>query len=73
MIEKPGAYPMGSLESRSAARTILERMRTDQRKTIILVRIEHIGYNGKEPLPPSQRISGKGGVTEIIHVAGANS
>jgi hypothetical protein len=70
VIEKPGAYPIGSLESRTAVRTILERMRTDQKMTIILVRIEHIGHDGKNPLPPSQRIPGKSGVTEIVHVAG---
>jgi hypothetical protein len=52
MIEKPASYALESLESRTAARTILERMRADQKKTIILVRIEHIGHDGKNPLPP---------------------
>ena len=73
MIEKPGVYALGSLESRIAARTVLERTRTEQRETIILVRVEHIGHDAKEPLPPSQRIPGKSGVTEIIHVAGGSS
>jgi hypothetical protein len=72
MIEKLGSYSLGSLESRIAARTMLECTRTEQRETIILVRIEHIGHDAREPLPPSQRIPGKSGVTEIIHVAGGN-
>jgi hypothetical protein len=73
MIEKPSSYVLGSLESRIAARTMLERTRTEQRETIILVRIEHIGHDAKEPLPPSQIIPGKSGATEIIHVAGGSS
>jgi hypothetical protein len=73
MIEKPGVYALGSLESRIAARTMLERIRTDQEKSVILVRIEHIGHDGKEPLPSVQRILSEGGITEIIHVAGSGS
>jgi hypothetical protein len=73
MIEKPSSYVLGSLESRTAAKTMLERRRRDQEKNVILVRIEHIGHDAKEPLPPSQRIPGKSGVTEIIHVAGGSS
>jgi hypothetical protein len=72
MIEKPDSYMLGSLESRTAARTMLERIRTNQKKNAILVRIEHIGHDGKEPLPPAQRIQGNNGVTEIIHVAGGS-
>jgi hypothetical protein len=37
---------------------------------VITLRIECIGYDGKEPLPPPQRIHWEGGRTEIIHVGG---
>ena|ERR1700691_559985 len=73
MIDKTSVNALGSLESRIAARTMLERARTNQEKTIILVTIEHIGHDGAKPLPPSQRIRGKSGVTELIHVAGGKS
>jgi len=73
MIDKPSHYQLGSIESRIAVRTMLERTRTEQRETIILVRIEHIGHDGKNPLPPPQRILGRSGVTEIVHVAGGSS
>jgi hypothetical protein len=73
VIEKLGSYALGSLESRTAARTMLERIRTEKEKNVILVRIEHIGHDGKVPLPAVQRILGESGVTEIIHVAGRSS
>jgi len=73
MIDKPGNYQLGSVESRTAARAMLERIQTSQQKNGIVVRIEHIGYDGKEPLPLSQRIPWGGGITEIIHVAGSSS
>jgi len=72
VINKPGNYQLGSIESRTAARTLLERIRTSQEKNVIAVRIEHIGHDGKEPLPLSQRIPWGGGVTEIIHVPGGS-
>lgn len=73
MINKPGNYELGSIESRTAARAMMERIQTARKKNVILVRIEHIGHDGKEPLPLSQRIPWEGGVTEIIHVAGSSS
>jgi len=68
----PADFPLGSLESRAAARAKLERSQRDPANRIS-VRIIHIGHNGKEPLPPSQSISWQGGVTEIIHVSGGDS
>jgi hypothetical protein len=70
LIDKPGDYALGSLESRTAARTVLERTRADKERTVIVVRIELIGHDGKEPLPVPRRILGNGGTTEIINVAG---
>jgi hypothetical protein len=72
VIEKPGFYALRSLESRTAARMMLERTRINQQKNIILVKIEHIGHDGREPLPPPRRIQGGGGVTEIVHLAGGS-
>ena len=73
MINKPGNYQLGSIESRTAARAMLECIQTRQKKNAIVVRIEHIGHDGKEPLPLAQRIPWGGGMTEIIHVSGSSS
>jgi hypothetical protein len=72
MIDTPGNYQLGSIESRTAARAMLERIQTSQQKNAIVVRVEYIGHDGKEPLPLSQRIPWGGGITEIIHVAGSS-
>jgi hypothetical protein len=72
MIDRPGNYQLGSIESRTAARAMLDRIQTRQKNNVVVVRIEHIGHDGKEPLPLSQRIPWGGGVTEIIHVAGGS-
>jgi len=68
---KPADFPLGSAESRAAARVQLERSK--EPKEVIRVRVVHVGDDGKEPLPPSQRHRWTGGVTEIIHVAGSDS
>jgi hypothetical protein len=73
MIGKPGNYVLGSIESRIAARAMSKRIRADQEKNVILITIEHIGHDGKDPLPPPRRIEWEGGVTRIIHVAGSGS
>lgn len=73
MIDKPGNHQLGSIESRTAARAMLERIRTSQEKNVIVVRIEHIGHDAKESLPLPRRIPWIGGATEIIHVAGDGS
>lgn len=70
MIDKPGNYQLGSIESRAAARAMSEHTQTNRKKNVIHVRIEYISYDGKEPLPLPRRIPWEGGVTEIIHVAG---
>ena len=41
--------------------------------TVLRVVIVHIGHDGTEPLPAPQRIKWVGGVTEIVHKAGAES
>ena len=72
MIDRPGNSELGSIESRTAARAMLERIQTSRQKNAIVVRIEHVGHDGKEPLPVSQRIRWGGGITEIIHVSGSS-
>jgi hypothetical protein len=46
----------------------LERAK-QKREEVISIRVVYIGYDGKEPLPPPQKIPWKGGVTEIVYVA----
>jgi hypothetical protein len=43
MTAKPGDYALGSLESRTAARTMLERIQTDRKKNVVDVIVECIG------------------------------
>jgi hypothetical protein len=69
ITEKPGDYRLGSIQSRIAARAILERIRVEQEKNAIIVMVEHIGHDGRDPLPPPRRILSPAGVTGIIHVA----
>jgi hypothetical protein len=73
MTGKPGDYQLGSIQSRIAARAILECTRVDQEKNAIIVKVEHIGHDGRDPLPPPRRTVSAGRATEIIHVAGSNS
>ena len=70
-LPKPGDFPIGSSESRAAARVQIERSK--QPREVIRVRVIHIGHDGKEPLLPPQKFPWKGGVTEIVHTAGSNS
>jgi hypothetical protein len=67
MIDKPSHYQLGSIKSRIAVRTMLERTRTEQRETIILVKIEHIGHDGKNLCPHVQEFRGKWS-NKIVHV-----
>jgi hypothetical protein len=71
-IRKLGDFPICSLESRALARAMLERA---ERKpgTVLRLVIVHIGHDGTEPLPAPQRIKWVGGVTAIVHEAGAES
>ena len=73
MTRNPSDYLLGSIQSRIAARVMFERMRSDREKNAIHVRIEHIGHDGKNSLPPPRRIVREDGVTEIVHVAGRSS
>ena len=41
---RPENSPVGSPQSRAAARVMLERIQADRKKGLILVRIEHIGH-----------------------------
>jgi hypothetical protein len=66
---KPADFPLGSAESRAAARAQLERAKREPGE-VIRVQIVYIGHDKKEPLPPPERIPWKGGVTEMIWVAG---
>jgi hypothetical protein len=43
---RPESFPLGSPESRAAARAMLERIQAERKKNAILVRIEHIGNEG---------------------------
>jgi hypothetical protein len=73
MTRGPSDYQLGSIQSRIAARAILERIRLDQEKNAIIVTVEHVGHDGGDPLPPHRRIVSAEGVTEIIHVASNSS
>ena len=66
---KPGDFPIGSIESRVAARACSKRL-NEIPVRVIRVNIVHIGYNGTGAFPPPSRIEWEGGVTEIVHTAG---
>ena len=65
---RPEDFPIDSTESRAAARAMITR----EPEKVIRLTIVHIGHDGKEPLPPSSRSEGDGGVTEILHVGSDN-
>jgi hypothetical protein len=73
MTRNPADHQLGSIQSRIAARAIWERIRVEQEKNAIIVTVEHIGHDGRAPLPLPRRIVSAGGVTEIIHVAASGS
>ena len=66
---RPGDFPIGSIESRAAARARLEHTK-DNPGEVDHVQIVHIGHDGKMPLPLPKRIEWPGGMTKIEHVAG---
>jgi hypothetical protein len=45
---KPGDYPVGSLESRVAARATLDRIEAERKKDLRLVRIEFRGCGDED-------------------------
>ena len=65
-LPRPSDFPVGSPESRAAARAMAER----KIKTRIRVKIIHVGHSGSDGLPPIQRIQSDDSVTEIVHLAG---
>jgi len=44
LTNKPGDYTLGSLESRIAARAMLDRIQADRKKDLNFVKIEFIGF-----------------------------
>ena len=60
MIDKPGEYALGSLESRAAARAMLDRVQTAREENVIIVRVEHIGDEGANSTLKVYLPSGKG-------------
>jgi hypothetical protein len=69
---KPSDFRLGSIESRAAARVQFELAEREP-EAFIRLRVIHVGHDGKEPLPASRRVPWRGGVTEIIHLAGDGS
>lgn len=65
-VPRPSVFPVGSTQSRAAARALVER----KIKSFILVKIIHIGRGDSDRLPLMQRIQSDDSVTEIVHVAG---
>jgi hypothetical protein len=51
---------------------MLERAKREP-SSMLRISIVHIGHDGRESLPAPQRIKWVGGVTEIVHEAGAES
>jgi hypothetical protein len=47
---RPENFPLGSPESRAAARAMLRRIQADREKPVMLVTVEHIGST--EPIQP---------------------
>lgn len=66
-LPRPSDFPVGSPESRAAARAMAER----RIKSFIRVKIVYVGLRGSEGLPPPERIESEDSVTEIVHVAGS--
>jgi hypothetical protein len=64
---RPSDFPVGSPESRAAARAMAER----RIKSFIRIKIVYVGLRGSEALPPPERIESEDSVTEIVHLAGS--
>ena len=62
---KPGDYPVGSMESRAAARSILK----NKPKTVIHV-VFVGGSEDREPLPPTKNVPGSDVVIEYSYEDG---
>jgi hypothetical protein len=66
-LPRPSDFPVGSPESRAAARAMAER----RIKSSIRVKIVYVGRRGGEGLSPPERIESEDSITEIVHVAGS--
>jgi hypothetical protein len=64
----PSDYPMGSPESRAAARAMAER----KIRTRITVRIVHVGQSLIGDLATPYRIDSEDSVVEFVHTGGNN-
>ena len=64
---RPEDFPIGSTESRAAARAMMTR----EPENVFRLTVVHVGHDGKSPLPASTRSEWNGGVTEILHIAGS--
>jgi hypothetical protein len=62
---RPGDFPVGSVASRAAARSLLEMRR--QSKEVIRVIFVEVGHPDDEPLPAGWRTEWDGGVTEFSY------
>jgi hypothetical protein len=61
---RPEEFPIGSTESRAAARALLEA----REETKIIVQIIPVGrQDGDPPLPAPERVEYDGGVIEIVY------
>jgi hypothetical protein len=59
---KPGSYPLGSLQSRAAVRSLLEN------KSEIVVHVVFVGGSeDRTPLPPTKRVPGSNVVIEYSY------
>ena len=66
-LPRPSNFPVGSPESRAAARAMAEW----RIKGFIRVKVVYVGLRGGEGLPPPERIESEDSVTEIVHLAGS--
>jgi hypothetical protein len=66
---RPGDFPLGSIESRAAARAKLEHIKDNPGEVLHLI-IHHVGEAKNTPMPPTERIEWPGGVTIIEHDGG---
>jgi hypothetical protein len=65
-LPRPLDFPVGSPQSRAAARVLAE----SRTKSFLQVKIVHIGRTDSDRFPPMQRIKSVDSVIEILHVAG---
>jgi hypothetical protein len=67
LLIRPGEFPLGSVESRAAARVLAKEVPLD----VLRVTIVHIGKRDAEGLPLPAKVNWPGGITEIVHIPGS--